>query len=532
MYPLVDGDQRYPETGDPIHFKMGIKSWISKPNETRPLIMCEYAHAMGNSLGAFYKYWEAFRRYPRLQGGFIWDWVDQGLVKTDDNGQQFWAYGGDFGDTINDRQFCINGLVSPDRTPHPSVIEAKKAQQFFQFKLIQTQPLQVQVQSEYLFTCANNHQVNWQITENGHTVASGDFKLNIAAEGYQLESLQNELPKTQPGCEYHLNLQVTLIESEAWAEAGFEVAHHQFDLPACNTLNIQTKATLTAPMTLERTSDSVSVQGEGFAIRFNPETGLIQEWTKAGTPVVTSALVDNFYRAPIDNDIGTSEVDKLDPNTWVAIWSSAGLMNLERRCLSFDAQQLNHECLIEAVFVHSANCVDAIVTQWQYRIDATGQLQLDVDVKLANGLPCLPRVGMEFTVAQGPNEIEFFGRGPHENYPDRQLSTFVGKHSQSIEQMHTDYVFPSENGLRCDVRKAQIGQLELSGHFHFAVSRYSQQNLTKASHINELEDSGELFVRIDGFHMGIGGDDSWSRSVHDEFLLKQKHYRYQITINA
>ncbi|GEA61706.1 beta-galactosidase [Vibrio comitans] len=531
MYPRVDIDLPYSEK-DPEHLKFGIKNWISKPNETRPLIMCEYAHAMGNSLGGFYKYWEAFRRYPRLQGGFIWDWVDQGLVKVDEQGQSYWAYGGDFGDTINDRQFCINGLVSPDRIPHPSALEAKKAQQFIQFKLVSTEPLQIKLKSEYLFTKVENQLANWQVTENGEVIANGEFKLDIEAEGYQSIELLKQLPQAKPGFEYHLNLQLVLIESTSWASAGHQLAHHQFELPACNELPELVKPDRTLSLSMQQTDKELSVFNDTFSIGFDQETGLVRQWLKGNRSIIESPLVDNFFRAPIDNDIGTSEADNLDPNTWVAIWKHAGLKGLLRHCVSFDAVMLGDDCLVEVISNYQANNVAAIRTIWKYRIKPNGHIDINVDVYLANGFPCPPRIGMELAVPKGPKAVQFYGLGPHENYPDRKLSAYVGKHTQTIDEMHTDYVYPTENGLRCDVRHAEIGPLNINGLFHFSVSRYSQCNLAEADHINDLHDSGRLYIRIDSEHMGVGGDDSWSRSVHDEYLLKKKHYHYQITLKA
>lgn len=154
---------------------MGDQKWISLPGEQRPLILCEYAHAMGNSLGNFADYWQAFREYPRLQGGFIWDWADQAIRKTFADGSVGWAYGGDFGDKPNDRQFCMNGLVFPDRTPHPSLVEAKHAQQYFQFTLLSTSPLRVRIISEYLFRPTDNEVLRWQVQAAGEPLYHGDL---------------------------------------------------------------------------------------------------------------------------------------------------------------------------------------------------------------------------------------------------------------------------------------------------------------------------------------------------------------------
>lgn len=527
MYPRVESEQG--GELDPLK-PAGIKSWISLPNEQRPLVMCEYSHAMGNSLGGFYKYWEAFREYPRLQGGFIWDWVDQGLEKTDQQGTKYWAYGGDFGDTINDRQFCINGLFSPDRCPHPSAIEAKKAQQFIQFRLVDTKPLIIELHSEYLFEAIDDQHLVWQLTEDGKMIHHGESSLEIAPQGYQTICLASNYSSPKPGREYHLNLEIRLSKDLAWARTGHLTARHQFELPGSASIQTPIQACAHGPK-LEQSSDCTSVVGPDFSIEFDSQAGLIKQWFSSGKTKLASPPIDNFFRAPIDNDIGTSEADKMDPSTsWLAVWQDAGLMALERHCIEFKANQLSDRCLIESRFIYSTKGKDVISSSWCYEISPEGEMTIEVEVVLAPAFPCLPRVGMEFTVNNRISDVHFFGRGPHENYPDRQLSTWVGAHVLTIDEMHTNYIFPSENGLRCDVRTAKIGSLELSGLFHFSVSRFSQRNLAIAKHTNELVTGDEIFVRVDGFHMGIGGDDSWSRSVHDEFLLKDKKYRYQVVL--
>ncbi len=186
MYARVETDQLIPAVP-----KWSIKKWISMPGETRPLILCEYAHAMGNSLGNFADYWAAFRQYPRLQGGFIWDWADQAITRVEPDGSRWWAYGGDFGDTPNDRQFCMNGLVFPDRTPHPALFEAKHQQQFFQFRLVSENPLQIEVTSEYLFRESDNERLLWSIEVRGETRLSGELALELGPQASRVLTLSD-----------------------------------------------------------------------------------------------------------------------------------------------------------------------------------------------------------------------------------------------------------------------------------------------------------------------------------------------------
>lgn len=511
--------------------RIGIKKAIALPNESRPLILCEYAHAMGNSLGSFVDYWQAFRDHPRLQGGFIWDWVDQGLSKVDDKGRHYWAYGGDFGDEINDRQFCINGLIFPDRTVHPALFEVKKAQQYFQFKLVSEQPLTIEIENENLFVASDNEVLYWQLLQDGTPTTSGDLAMTIQAGQKQQITLCEVLDK-QPGAEYHLNLETRLTEETPWAEAGHVSAIEQIELQAVPTLLVPQTPPI-AQLAVVETEQRLSVVSDDIAFEFDSANGYLVSCKVHGVEKLTQPIKDNFYRAPIDNDIGTSEANKLDPNSWFARWQTAGLANLTRECHSFDYCEAEGGVDITCVAIYSNDQTPIISSAWRYYIDSEGQLTIDVDVAFAKGLPPMPRVGLELGLDHQPQEdtqVEWFGRGPHENYPDRIESAHFGRYKQPLSSMHTDYIFPSENGLRCDNRELKVGSLTVKGKFHFSVSEFSQHSLADAKHTNELKKDGCLYVRIDGYHMGVGGDDSWTPSVHKAYQLRDQRYRYEVAL--
>jgi len=526
MYSRVEKDQVYPP--DPsVTPKYAIKKWIGLPGETRPLILCEYAHAMGNSLGSFDKYWQAFRQYPRLQGGFIWDWVDQGITKVDEQGQAYWGYGGDFGDTINDRQFCINGLVFPDRSLHPTLHEVKKAQQFYQFALISSQPLIIEITSEKLFQASDHERLQWSLRRDGVAVEQGELALEVGPEQKVKIELMPSLVQCNQAGDYQLNLDIVFSEDTAWAERGHICASEQLSLPLFGALEPPMSCALAAPA-LDESGREMVISAANFSLQFDRTSGYMTQWCVDGENQLAAGPKDNFYRAPLDNDIGTSEVDRVDPNSWLARWQTMGLDKLEVECLGTEAQRLAHYVQVTSRFHHRFAGQLLFASEWQYRVYADGDVVIDVEVLAASNLPSLPRVGMEWALPDQAKKVEWYGRGPHENYPDRKSSAHIGLYQASIEQMHTHYIFPTDNGLRCDVKRARLGALKLDGDFHFSVSRYSQQNLAAAKHTNELTESGVLFVRVDGFHMGVGGDDSWTPSVHQEFRLEQSVYRYQV----
>ena len=528
MYARVDEDQTLPSAPDVVP-KFALKKWIGLPNEQRPLILCEYAHAMGNSLGSFADYWTAFRDNPRLQGGFIWDWVDQGLTKTDDKGEKYWAYGGDFGDQINDRQFCINGLIFPDRSLHPTVLEAKKAQQFYQFSQVDGSELIINVKNENLFITSYGETLHWNISEAGHVIESGKVALDIPAQSTQAFTLLDKLPEQKVGCDYHLNIEVCLDRDKPWASQGFVVAAEQFEIANTCELPWSLLAESAAP-NLNENEQLLSVIGDNFNLEIDKATGLISNWLINGEAKLLQGPNDNFFRSPLDNDIGTSEADNIDVNAWASRWEAAGLNDLDVQCLNIEAVQLAYVVQIEVKFGYSYQGKLLLVTCWLYKINAQGEVVIDIKVDAAKSLPPLARVGMELVLPNSDKAVDWFGRGPHENYPDRISSAFIGRYSSSIEDMTTPYIFPSESGLRCDVKEANVGDLTIEGDFNLSVSRFSQDNVAQARHTNELIAEDQLYVRLDGFHMGIGGDDSWSPSVHQEFLLDKECYRYQIKL--
>ena len=384
MYARVERDQPIPAVP-----KWGIKKWISLPGEQRPLILCEYAHAMGNSLGNFADYWQAFREYPRLQGGFIWDWADQAIRKTFADGSVGWAYGGDFGDKPNDRQFCMNGLVFPDRTPHPSLVEAKHAQQYFQFTLLSTSPLRVRIISEYLFRPTDNEVLRWQVQAAGEPLYHGDLTLALPPEGSDEITLLDSLILPEGARAVWLTLEVTQPQATAWSEAEHRVAWQQFPLPA--------PLALPAP-TVSAGAPDLIVSDEVWQIRAGSQcwtidrrTGLLSRWSVGGQEQLLTPLRDQFIRAPLDNDIGVSEVERIDPNAWVERWKSAGLYDLEAHCVQCDAQRLANETLVDCRWHYLRGEEVVIVSHWRMHFTADGTLRLAVDGERAETLPPLPQ---------------------------------------------------------------------------------------------------------------------------------------------
>jgi len=509
--------------------RWSLSSWLAKKDENRPVILCEYAHAMGNSLGNYSDYWEAFRQHPRLQGGFVWDWVDQGLDLYTDQGQHYWGYGGDFGDEINDRQFCINGLVFPDLSGHPSLVEAKRAQQPFSFALRRQFPLSVDVGSEYLFRATDSEYLYWEVISFNGIIASGNCKLVLEAK--ETKSLvltqQLSLPKDEA---VWLNVYIKQDESTSWSGPGHEVARAQFKLQEQGT-EVQ-EPVVPTPAHIEEHPGQWLVRAADNVWIIDQHEGWLCSWVKNGVEQMHSPLSDNFIRAPLDNDIGVSEVDRPDPNAWLNRWQRAGLFDLQHRCLGVSCHPERGLIEVEQGYYHAGNLL--LKSFWQYVFASDGSLTIEIQVQIESSVPALPRIGASFSAPPGALEglsgICWEGRGPHENYPDRLLSADFGRWCETIENMHTPYIFPTDNGLRCDCSTLELGDMIISGHFQFSISQYGQEQLMQARHTYELVQSEGLYVYIDGFHMGVGGDDSWSPTVKTEFLLLDRDYRWGFSL--
>ena len=519
MYARVDQDQPFPAVP-----KWSIKKWLSMPGEHRPLILCEYAHAMGNSFGGFAKYWQAFRQYPRLQGGFVWDWVDQSLTKYDENGKAWSAYGGDFGDTPNDRQFCMNGLVFADRTPHPALYEAKHEQQFFQFTLLPGAERQIEVTSEYLFRRSDNEVLHWSIAQDGNPLAAGEIVLDIAPQGRQVITLP-DVPMPETAGQLWLTVRVEQPQATAWSDAGHISAWQQWKLQEKLSLT-QLPSARTAPQ-LNVSENVFTVENDNKRWQFDRQSGLLTQYWIGDSAQLLTPLTDQFTRAPLDNDIGVSESTRIDPNAWVERWKAAGHYQAEATLLHCAADTLSDAVLITTEHAWQYQGETLFISRKSYRIDGKGEMQITVDVDVASDTPHPARIGLSCQLVQIAERVNWLGLGPHENYPDRLGAACFDRWDLSLDEMYTPYVFPSENGLRCGTRELHYGAHQWRGDFLFNISRFSQQQLMATSHRHLLQPEAGTWLNIDGFHMGVGGDDSWSPSVSPEFLLSAGRYHFQ-----
>lgn len=498
MYPTVDKTLIRAD-GSPRH---GLLTLNEEPGENRPIIMCEYAHAMGNSPGSLKEYWELIEEHPRIIGGFIWDWVDQGILKESPHGERYWGYGGDFYDHPNDGNFCINGLVYPDRTPHPSLYEAKKVQQPVKFEVLDIEEGSITVTNGYSFMDLSHLNLHWLQLEDGITIQRGELP---AVTTHPSETVNIRIPteqlNTKPGSEYILEVRATLNEATHWVAKGHEVAWEQFKIPNKVQNGSVKTPNNTHRVKVNETEPEISVNVGDLHALFGKTDGFMKQLTKSGTKIINTGPKLNVWRPPTDND-----EEELAP-----AWNTSGLDQVETRLTTITWRTTDNTAIISTSHTYyTITLGDILETEMHYTFNNIGEIQLEIKLTLTQTLPDLARIGLTLTLPPELNHVKWYGRGPHECYRDRKESARIGLYESSVDNLHDPYIMPQENGNRTDVRWLEIRNSDGTGFrseanpLEFSASYYTAKDLHEAKHTNELKKRGYITLNLDHRMMGLG----------------------------
>lgn len=502
--------------------------WIiqrAKEKPDRPFLMNEYAHAMGNSVGNLQEYWDAIEAYPALIGGFIWDWVDQGLRTKTENGIEYFAYGGDFGDKPNDKNFCINGLVSSDRKPNPSLYEVKKVYQNVSVKLINAENLTVEILNKYNFTNLSDFDCSWQILENGELIEEGKLSDINVEPGMKKQVKIPSAYNLKSGREYFLTVLFSLKENTRWAEKGHIVAWDQFQISS-EIPNAQVEINPTAELQLSESADNYEINGEGFQFQISKNNGEVRSIKYKGEEVLSAPIVPNFWRVPNDNDRGS----KFEQTS--ACWRRA---SADRKVETVEANVFGNDSIkISASSRLPVFGTDCFVV---YTIYNTGIIQVNCQMELEDDVPELPRFGMQFQIPDKYSQMQWYGRGPHETYQDRKSGAAIGLYSGKIDEQSYSYVYPQENGNKTDVRWVSFVDnkgrgIKISGIPTLDVSAwpYSMEDLENATHAYQVPNRSFYSVQVDYRQRGVGGNNSWGQKPLEKYRLLDKQYSYSFII--
>ncbi|WP_018931075.1 glycoside hydrolase family 2 TIM barrel-domain containing protein [Gracilibacillus lacisalsi] len=501
-----------------------LEFYAKQPGEKKPYILCEYSHSMGNSTGNLHKYTKLFDQYPSLQGGFIWDWKDQALRHQTKDGTEFLAYGGDFGESPHDGNFAGDGLIFADGTVSPKLLETKACYRNIDFEAINMKTGEFKVVNKNLFQRLNDYKLVWTVEENGKVIESGIHPLDAEPGSEQIVKLAYQSEQFQPTKEQIVTLQVIYEHPPFWAETDHEVAFEQFIVPAASN-----KELVSGNVHIEEDAHVYRMTGESFTVTFEKKSGLLSSYQVKGTEFIRQPLVPNYWRAMTDNDRG-AKVDQTSGE-----WRKA---SLERQLVDFKVHDSEKQIVVEASYRLPTSTISMV--NLTYTIDPTGEIEVEQQLLPGERSADIPEIGMHFEMGATFENLTWYGKGPHETYWDRQKSGKIAIHNGKVNDQLQPYLKPQESGNKCGVRWLELSDgegngLKITGDPTVEVNAlsYTPFELEEASHHYKLPESDKVSVRVNGWQMGVGGDDSWGQQVHPEYRLHaNSSYRYQFTLKG
>lgn len=514
MYPTLNpGDMKYGDLGDDSRAKLpasllsqirtkmrSLKEWAEITD--RPFYLCEYAHAMGNGPGNLKEYWDMIEAYPSLMGGCIWEWADHGILSVDDEGNEFYAYGGDFGDYPNAGVFCVDGLTFPDRTPHTGLTDYKQVIQPVKILAEDLAQGKLRLRNMRFYEDLTDLAGRWEVMANGRNVGGGWLgDLDIPPQTEREVCLN--LPALPKGADCQLRLSFTQKASTLWAPMGFEVATEQFTLA---TLAHTTACAQCLPaLRTAEEGDWLFIQGETFQAVFDMAHGRISDYAYQDASLVEQGAQTNLWRAPTDNDEG------LMMKT-AGKWRAKGLDHIATRVQDAAWKQEGDRIVVTFETVEAPPIVaPACRTAWTYTVFGDGTVHVQAAFTPRADIESFPRMGTRWVLPGNLDHVVWYGRGPQENYVDKKNAAFIGLYEATVADLHEDYVRPQENGNHEDVRFVALhNELGLGllfaaqDTFAFTAHDYSDEALTRAQHTHELEREDAVYLNLDAANAGLG----------------------------
>ncbi|BEG98393.1 glycoside hydrolase family 2 TIM barrel-domain containing protein [Bacteroides sedimenti] len=507
-----------------------IERYAKNPNADRPLILCEYAHAMGNSLGNFKEYWDIIKKYPLLQGGCIWDWVDQGFLEKTKDGRKYWTYGGDYGKigTPSDGDFCINGLVYPDRTTKPATEEMRKVYQNIDFDTDFKKGKAI-IYNGFFFTNLNKYDFTYTIKREGKSVFTEKFNIDCEPGDSVSIDLKN-LPTTPATTgDDRIEFEAKIRTAEPLLPVGYVIAREQ----KCINPFRKPVAPVVKPATVKETGSQVVLTGKEFKATFDKKNGMLISYIYKGTEYILNenGLHPNFWRAPTDNDYGAGLPRKLKA------WKEASYQDVVAKNFSVTSNDKASKVSCTYEFPGTESTWDITYTVYE-----NGTIKVDNKFVAANEkTPMIPRVGLRMQLPVSFENMTYYGRGPKENYRDRRTSQFHGEFTTNVKNNYEGYIRPQENSHHTDIYwcaftdKSGKGLLLVADRtFEINASPYTLESMdsgesidndkpitekTNHRHLTDPQPQKLIDLCIDYRMMGVGGDDSWGALPHKEYLI-------------
>lgn len=501
----------------------------AQQNDDRPVIWSEYAHSLGNSTGDLEGYWEAIRRMPRFAGGFIWMWNNQVLHERVLNGEKTSIYGKSFGDSISMPNVTAKGIVTSDLQPKPAAYEFKKIVQPVKVNPVDPLKGEFEIANRHFFASLDRYNVYWELLKNGQPVLKQKMETPVIASG-ESKYVTIDLPEldAEPGIEYFVNFSFRLKQAENWAEEGFEVAWEQIKLPVKVAPASLFNASASQTASLEENENEIRISGEDFAVAFGKASGFVESLKYEGEELLSGPFQFNFWRPLTSNDRGARASEKYK------IWDEA---SDEYALKDISVKEENGSYRVHTTFFLDSAKSDLNIS---YLISGGGQIKVRYDLLCGAGLPDIPRVGMQVKIDDDFDKLSWYGRGPHENYSDRNNGAPVGLYEISVSQDFYHYIEPQESSNRTGVRYFSLTNgsgagIRVDGVEPLSVSAwpYSMEDIQKAQYISDLPERDFITLNVDHKQMGVGGDNSWSEEAlpHEPFRIKPGHIVYEFVIS-
>ena len=478
----------------------------------KPFFMCEYAHAMGNAIGNLAAYWEVIESHQRLIGGCIWEWVDQGVNKPmpgTSTGETFYGYGGDFGDVPNDGTFSIKGLVTSDRTIKPEIEEVKKVYQYIKIKPVNILAGSIEIVNKYSFINLDQFTITWSLSEDGRIIQSGTLaSLHLAPAQTAPVTIPFSQPVVKPGAEYWLRIDARLKQDVAWAPQGYSVAFEQIALPIAVPAKPAIAINELADITVNQDSNTVTVYGKAFQAAFDKATGTMSSLVYNNKTIIEGAAngpVFNLYRATLDNDRTQERGPYIE-------WEKAGYDNLQYKLRSFTINSINKKCITLTTVTDAVTSSGfTTTTTIEYELYGNGYITINASFEPGNGTLNIPRLGLKMLLHEGLENVQWYGRGPHENYADRKESAAVGQYRKTVTSMLEPYERPQGMANREDVRWLTLCDADNNGimivahdRLSFTALHFTDQDLHKAEHLYQLRPRKATVLSLDHAQQGLG----------------------------
>jgi beta-galactosidase len=531
-----DSDRRLSAIYDDGYLSPDRLKQLGQRISDRPVFLREYAHAMGNSGGNLQEYWDVIYADTSIVGAAIWDWVDQGIAKRIDGSSlrynnnpaalslkynEYWAYGGDFRDRPNDGAFCLNGLIGPDRVPHPHYYEVQKVYQPIIFELVSTDSIRIKATNRYDFLSLDHVDIRYNFMANGKPKDYGVLACKSLHPG---DSRVIEIPRPEwlesTSEDICMNLTAQLKAPTPWAEEGFRVAREQFVL---KNATVETLQDAQGHLDIKENPEDIHINGENFQIIFRKGNGALISWIIKNNELLQGPLEPYFWKPANDNQKHNNY------NRRLGSWKMAAANRVVKQ---LEVSQKDN--LVKVHFLMDLPDINADYTL-DYTINSRGQIQVLAEYQPRQAsIPLIPKFGMRVQLQNRFNQIAWYGRGPFENYPDRKTGALIGLYESELANFITDYIAPQDNANRCDVRWFSLAdknrnRIHVTGLQALCLRAwpYTEADLEKARHPFELPVRNMINLNIDLNIHGVGGNDAWGARTMDKYTIDgNKPYRY------